>query len=90
MNLVYDKAWDVITTIYLGPSTTKKARVRASFYAGSITLVWDQGLNSQENHIRAAKALAKKFAIFGDWASGSINRGMVFVKIGRGTTCEEG
>lgn len=72
-----------ITTKYIGPTNTKGSRVKATTESGvSITLSWDSSLNSDENHVRAAKRLCSKM----DWLmdgekliGGHIEHGMVFV-----------
>lgn len=56
-----------IITKYLGPSATKSARVKASCDAGSIALVWDYALNTDENHKAAVTALVTKL----DWLKGN-------------------
>ena len=69
-----------ITTRHLGPTNTRGARVKATAYAGSVTLEWDHSLNSFSNHVRAAHALAKEFGWSGEWLSGGLpGEGYVFV-----------
>ena len=50
-----------IITKYLGPTNFRGSRVKATAQAGSITLSWDDALGVDENHLRAALALCKKF-----------------------------
>jgi hypothetical protein len=50
-----------IVTKYIGPSNVKGSRVKATASAGSVTLHWDDSLNSDQNHCAAARALAVKF-----------------------------
>lgn len=50
-----------ITTKYIGPSNTRGSRVRASCEAGSITIEWNNALNSDQNHRVAAMYLQEKF-----------------------------
>ena len=71
-----------ITTKYLGPTNHKGARVRARNAAGhTVTLGWDHGLESKQNHIEAAKALAMKLGWESDrWYGGSMGVGYVFVE----------
>lgn len=59
-----------IVTKYIGPSDTRGSRVKAQAFAGSITLHWDDALNSEANHARAAKALADKFSWKGTYHQG--------------------
>ena len=49
-----------IVTKYLGPTNFRGARVKATAYAGSLTLAWDDALDVSDNHQRAADTLAKK------------------------------
>lgn len=51
-----------ITTKYHGPSHVKGSRVSARCQRGSITLPWNDALNSDENHRAAALALCERFA----------------------------
>jgi hypothetical protein len=55
--------------------------VKASAAAGSITLSWDHTLNIEENHAKAAEALANKFGWSGQWYIGGLpnDRGYCFV-----------
>ncbi len=50
-----------ITTKYIGPTNTRGSRVKAQADAGSLTLSWDDALSIEENHSRAAHALANKY-----------------------------
>lgn len=59
-----------ITTKYLSPTNVKGSRIKASCQAGSITLHWDDRLNSTENHRYAAIALASKLEWDGVWTGG--------------------
>lgn len=73
-----------ITTKYLGPSNVKGSRIKASCQAGSLTLHWDDALNSEQNHITAARALADRLGWDGEWSGGfdQDERG-VFVQLGQ-------
>lgn len=68
-----------IETKYLGPTNSRGARVKATAQAGSVTLSWDNSLNADENHGRAAVALADKFGWYrgkpGYWAGGGNAKG---------------
>jgi hypothetical protein len=71
-----------IQTKYIGPSNVKGSRVKAKAQAGSITLHWDDSLNSDANHTAAALALAKKLGwTYGTWHGGGMpdGSGCVFV-----------
>jgi hypothetical protein len=64
-----------IVTKYLRPSNVKGSRIKAACQAGSITLHWDDALNSDQNHCGAAKALATKLGWFGHWVAGGLPDG---------------
>ena len=61
-----------ITTKWFGPSNVKGSRVKASAEAGSITLHWDHALNVDQNHAKAAMALANKLGWGGKWVGGGM------------------
>jgi hypothetical protein len=52
-----------ITTKYIGPTNFRSARVKAKCQAGSITMSWDDALDDDDNHLKAAQTLCKKL----DW-----------------------
>jgi len=54
-----------ITTKFLGPTNARGSRIKASAYAGSITIGYSHELNSDENHRAAAVALCEKMGWFG-------------------------
>ena len=54
--------YQAIETRYLGPTNTKGGRVKATAWAGSVTVPYDHALNADENHRAAAMALAAKCA----------------------------
>lgn len=56
-----------IETKYLGPSNHRGARVVAKAYAGRVAIPWSYELDTDENHLKAATALANKY--------GWLNRG---------------
>lgn len=79
-----------IVTKYLGPTNVRGSRVKATASArsitlgkatASVTLGWDHSLNSEQNHARAAKALAEKLEWHGHWHAGGMpnDSGYVFV-----------
>lgn len=49
-----------IVTKFLGPTNFRGACVKAECEAGKLTVLWDDGLNSEENHDKAALALSAK------------------------------
>lgn len=64
----------IVTTFY-GPTTHRGARIRALAQAGSVTVQYDHALNGQDNHKRAAKALAEKLNWHGFWVMGGLPNG---------------
>ncbi len=62
-----------IKTKFLGPTNVTGRRVKATTcdamreHRRSVTLAWDHALDGQDNHARAAEALAKKLDWDGDW-----------------------
>lgn len=75
--------FQAILTRYLGPTNRRESRVKATADAGSVTLNWDNALNSETNHARAALALAAKLKWEGAYAGGGMpnNGGYCFVNI---------
>lgn len=75
-----------IETRYLGPTNTKGSRIKATAWKGSVTLSYDYALNADQNHAKAAQALADKFGWKGQWAQGAKPKGTgyFFVNIGKG------
>ena len=75
-----------IITKYIGPTNTRGSRCKASAEAGSITVEWDDALNSEENHAAAARALVAKLGwvrVSKDmWFQGGLKDGYVFVCAG--------
>jgi hypothetical protein len=55
-----------ITTKYLGPTNHRGGRVKAKCEAGTLTVEWEHAIGSEENHTRAAEALASKLGWIGD------------------------
>ena len=79
-SIATEYARQAISTKYIGPTNTRGSKVKATADAGSVTLHWDDALNSYDNHAAAAIALANKFGWGGRWAGGSVhNAGYVFV-----------
>jgi len=73
-----------ITTKYLGPTNTRGSRVKATCQAGSVTIEWDDALNSDQNHNAAATALIEKWGWCGKWLEGVLTDGShVYVCITR-------
>ncbi len=70
-----------IETRYLGPTNHRGARVKATAQAGSVTIAWDDALDTDENHDAAARKLASKLDWAGKWIGGGLpsGRGNVYV-----------
>lgn len=71
-----------IQTHYIGPTDHRGSRIKAKASGGlSLTLGWADELDSNENHRRAALALAQKLGWCGSWvAGGAVGGGCVFVQ----------
>lgn len=77
-----------IQTKFLGPTDHRGARVKAWCDAGSLTLAWNDALDTYDNHKAACRALATRLEWWGDWVSGSARRasfGYVFCRFTPGT-----
>ena len=64
-----------IETRYLGPTNTKSGRIKATAWAGSVTVPYDHALNSEDNHRAAAMALVTKLQWQGTFAQGGNAKG---------------
>ncbi len=75
-----------IITKFHGPTNVRGSRVSATADAGKVTLSWDHAKNSEENHMAAAEALARKFNWPGTYAGGHLPQKnahyMCFVTVG--------
>lgn len=76
-----------ITTRFLGPSNVKGSRYKATARPGkgfSLTMPADHALNYEDNHAKAAQALAAKLGWDGLWVCGGSpdERGYIFVHSG--------
>lgn len=54
--------YQAIETRYLGPTNTRPGRIKATAWAGSVTVQYNHELNTEDNHRAAAMALAAKCA----------------------------
>jgi hypothetical protein len=76
-----------ITTKYFGPTNTRGARIKASCPAGSVSVPYDDELNTEEMHTAAFKVLVAKLGwttpSYGNWFIGGTQAGYVFVASGR-------
>lgn len=75
-----------IITKYLGQTNFRCSRVTAFCDGGRVTISYDQGMNSDENHFLAAMKLAHKLGWYGprfqgNWIAGGLpsNDGNVYV-----------
>lgn len=72
-----------IQTKFIGPTNTRPDRVKASCDVSNITVSWDYGLNSDENHMAAADQLRVKLGwnqkCYSEMVGGHTRYGMVFV-----------
>jgi len=64
-----------IETKYLGATNTKGARIKATAWAGSVTLPYDHALSAEKNHKKAAFALLLKLRWNGTYAQGANVKG---------------
>jgi hypothetical protein len=64
-----------IETKYLGATNAKGGRIKATAWAGSITLPYDYALDAQENHEKAATMLRRKLNWGGKYAQGANVKG---------------
>ncbi len=66
------RSYQAIVTKYIGPSNTKGSRIKARAAAGSLTVHLDSALNIENNHAKAAEALANKYKWRGNWFMGGM------------------
>ena len=64
-----------ILTYFVGPTNFRGSRIVAKAQAGRIVLPWDDALDVNENHERAAKAYAAKLGWKGRLVSGGLPDG---------------
>lgn len=57
-----------IITKFLGPTNTRSARIKATAWAGSVTVSYNHALMPFDNHRAAAQALCDKLSGAGDGA----------------------
>ena len=72
-----------IETRYLGATNTKGGRIKATAWAGSVTVPYDHALDVQDNHRAAQLALRHKLGWQGKYAQGGNAKGdgYVFVNV---------
>jgi hypothetical protein len=59
-----------IVTKYLCPTNTRGSRIAATCAAGRIVVQYDYG--NEDQHAKAAEALARKLEWFGEWFQGGM------------------
>jgi hypothetical protein len=64
-----------IETKYLGATNAKGGRIKATAWAGSVTVGYDYALDAQGNHKAAADALIAKLGWTGTFAQGGNVKG---------------
>lgn len=76
-----------IETKYVKATNTKGGRIKATAWAGSITIGYNHALDTQDNHRAAANALIAKMGWHGPYAQGGNIKGdgYYFVNV-EGTT----
>lgn len=74
-----------IFTKYLPYTDTKQSRVKAyvkhSQVKETVTLNYDHGKTTDDNHNEAARQLATKLKWHGKWCRGDLPDGMVYVRV---------
>jgi hypothetical protein len=81
-----------ILTKFLGATNFRPSRVLAVCGNGANRLAWswDHALDVEQNHVRAAEALAVKLGWHGHWYGGGTRDGYAFVQAdGRGAQAFE-
>ena len=69
-----------ISTKYLGATNYRGSRIKATSASGhSLTVDYDDALNGEENHARAARALTVKLNWTGKYYGGATKDGYCFV-----------
>src|SRR5262245_16184989 len=76
--------YQAIKTRYAGATNVRNPRVIATAGAGRVILGWDDALNINDNHARAAETLANKYGWRGRWYGGGTADGFVFVCVDEG------
>lgn len=64
-----------IHTHTMRPTNTKGGRIKATAWAGSVTVPYDHALNVEDNHRAAAGALLAKLGWQGTYAQGGDAKG---------------
>ena len=74
-----------IVTKYLGPTDHRPARIMVKAQAGKLFVTWDDALDVDENHDRAAQQFAQRLNWSGTLAGGALpdGRGNCYVFVER-------
>jgi hypothetical protein len=64
-----------IVTKYICPTNTRGSRISAKCQAGKIVIPYDDGLDQDEAHGKAARALIAKLGWYGEWTAGGLPDG---------------
>lgn len=77
MKNIHTTSRQAIATKYIGHTNFRGSRVKATCQARSITIGWDDALNSEENHAAAAYWLAREMGWlkYNDYAGGTLPDG---------------
>jgi hypothetical protein len=67
--------FQAIVTKYIGPTNYRGSRIVAKAAAGRIYVSYDHALNIDDNHLAAARALARKYGWPGEWHGGGMPSG---------------
>lgn len=71
-----------ITTKFIQPTNNHGARIKATSSGGiSMTLAYEHGMSTEENHEKVAMALAERLDWDYDFAVGDTPTGFVFVPV---------
>ncbi len=85
----------VITTKYVCATDVNGSRVKAKCGRFSKTIGWDNSLNTEQNHLAAAKALAGKLSVISGrqtprtWTGGGVDGGAYVFITGAAQTFTE-
>jgi hypothetical protein len=68
-----------ITTKFHGATNTRGSRITATMGQSRATVPYDHALTAEGNHAAAAKAIAQRRLVKGEWISAPVAGGWVFV-----------
>ncbi|MDB4989037.1 MAG: hypothetical protein JWN04_4215 [Myxococcaceae bacterium] len=75
--------YQAIETRFFGPTNHRGSRVRVKCQARTMYVSWDHALDSEANHVAAARALATAMEWSGAWVGGALadGRGYAFASL---------